>query len=412
VNRDVWVLIGLVAVMTTVAVLGLPRWVAVITALLGLAVAVGALRLERTARRPAAASASIEDERAGAAGSARELATLLDHVGEGVLLLDADERVLLANDEAARLLGRERSAIEQVTLIRAVLGIELLQVLREATGTVTDISLGDGRFLQASATRIESGDVRYVLTMQDLTRLRRAERARRDLVSNLSHELRTPLTAARALAETLAEGVGDERTRERFHVQLNEQIERLSDMVERLLRLSRIESQVERFELTTVEPRALFASAADRVAPIAGRRSVEVDETLHTNLAVVADPERALEVLENLLVNAIEHSPEGGRVLVEAHEETDAVRFEVSDDGPGVLPRDRPRVFERFYTGEESRQGAGTGLGLAIAKHIVTRLQGEIWVTDRTPGATFAFTLPRADRVDVADAERIANEAP
>lgn len=408
-TRNAALFLVLIAVVTALAVLGLPRWAALTTVLLALAITVAVVRSE--AQTSKGAPAAIEGD-ASAEASTRELATLLDQLGEGILLLDAEERVLLANEEAARLLGRSRSEIEQVTLIRAALGIELLQVLRRATGTLTDISLGDGRFLQASATRIDAGEVRYVLTMQDLTRLRRAERARGDLVSNLSHELRTPLTAASALAETLAEGVDDEQRRARFHAQLHEQIERLTDMVERLLRLSRIESQSERFELTTIEPGALIAAAADRVEPIARRRAVGIETAAHSDVGVVGDPDRALEVLENLTLNAIEHSPEGGRVRLEAFEEPEVVRFEVSDDGPGVLPSDRARVFERFYTGEESRHGAGTGLGLAIAKHIVTRLQGEIWVTDRTPGATFAFTLPRADRVDVAEAERRANEAP
>jgi signal transduction histidine kinase len=409
VTRNAAVFLVLVAVVTALAVLALPRWVALTTVMVALAITIAVVRAEAGV---ADAVAEPTEGESKPEAPTRELATLLDQLGEGILLLDTEERVLLANEEAARLLGRSRSEIEDVTLIRAALGIELLQVLRRATGRLTDISLGDGRFLQASATRIEAGEARYVLTLQDLTRLRQAERARGDLVSNLSHELRTPLTAAGALAETLAEGVDDEQRRARFHAQLHEQIERLTDMVERLLRLSRIESQSERFELTTIEPGALIAAAADRVEPIAQRRSVVVDTIAQTGVGVVGDPDRALEVLENLLLNAIEHSPESGQVGLAAVEQAEAVRFEVSDDGPGVLPSDRPRVFERFYTGEESRHGAGTGLGLAIAKHIVTRLQGEIWVTDRTPGATFAFTLPRADRVDVADAERRANEAP
>jgi signal transduction histidine kinase len=105
-----------------------------------------------------------------------------------------------------------------------------------------------------------------------------------------------------------------------------------------------------------------------------------------------------VEVLTNLIDNAIRFSPAGGSVTIEAERSDAMVRFSVRDQGPGILPSDRLRVFERFYTGEDARTtGAargGTGLGLAIARHIVSRLGGEIWVSDDTPGATLCFTLP------------------
>jgi signal transduction histidine kinase len=127
---------------------------------------------------------------------------------------------------------------------------------------------------------------------------------------------------------------------------------------------------------------------------------------------VLGDRERVLEVLANLLDNAFKHTPEDSTVRLAAQSEGDTVRFEVSDEGPGILPSDRERVFERFYTADRARTtSAGTGLGLSIARHIIDRLGGRIWVDDRTPGATLCFTLPIAPAPAASEASGGAPEA-
>jgi len=313
-----------------------------------------------------------------------------------VLLLDAENTVIAANTAAAQILGRPRTTMTGVSLIRAARDHVFLDVLRESAAEPRQVELGEQRVIFATATPVASDDIRTVLTLQDMTALRRAERARQDLIANVSHELRTPIAAALALAETLESGVDEPDQHARFSRQLTSEIERLGRIVDRLLRLSRLESRAEEFQLETVNIQELLSESQRRIAPVAERRSVQMRCEVDPGTPPArADRERVLEVLSNLIDNAIRHSPEGGTVRLRAGGLEEGVRLDVSDEGPGIAPQDRVRIFERFYTGDRSRgEGMGTGLGLAIARHIVSRLGGEMWVSDEVPGATLSFTLP------------------
>ena len=382
------------AAMTAIGVAALPDgldWIAAVVGV-GLAGALIATQRETAAGLPTAAAPAVD--------VVQELRAILALLPEGILVVDANEIVLVANPAVARILRRPPEAMEGVTLIRATRDAALVQVLREATGEPRDLSLGDDRLVRAAATRVGMAGVHAVLTVQDLTALRNAERARSELVANVSHELRTPIAAARALAETLETGVDEPDQRQRFHEQLTREIERLGEIVERLLRLSRLESRAEEFDLQPVAVSELLRVAVMRMQPVADVAQVTFaveEEPLGATGEVVTDRERALEVLTNLVDNALRYSPAGGAVTLRAEAMDHAVRLSVRDQGPGILPADRQRVFERFYTADRARGGGtGTGLGLAIARHIMSRLGGEIWVADETPGATLCFTLPRA----------------
>ncbi len=381
------------AAMTAIGVAALPDgldWIAAVVGV-GLAGALIATQRETAAGLPTAAAPAVD--------VVQELRAILALLPEGILVVDANEIVLVANPAVARILRRPPEAMEGVTLIRATRDAALVQVLREATGEPRDLSLGDDRLVRAAATRVGMAGVHAVLTVQDLTALRNAERARSELVANVSHELRTPIAAARALAETLETGVDEADQRQRFHEQLTREIERLGEIVERLLRLSRLESRAEEFDLQPVAVSELLRVAVMRMQPVADVAQVTFaveEEPLGATGEVVTDRERALEVLTNLVDNALRYSPAGGAVTLRAEAMDHAVRLSVRDQGPGILPADRQRVFERFYTADRARGGGtGTGLGLAIARHIMSRLGGEIWVADETPGATLCFTLPR-----------------
>ena len=239
------------------------------------------------------------------------------------------------------------------------------------------------------------GGATRLLLVEDVGELRAAQRARSDLVGNLSHELRTPVAAARALAETLASGVDDDDDRARFLGRLVEELERLGEMIRGMLRLARLESGSEPLAREECDVAALLQTAANRIEPVARARRVGIDVVAADGPAVRCDRERVLEALSNLLDNAVRHSPHGGLVRLSTHPDDRGVRVDVQDEGPGILPGERERVFERFYTGGEARDSSdGTGLGLAIARHIVVRHGGAIWVDDRSPGATLCFTLP------------------
>jgi len=388
-----------IAVIAALAVALMPRPLAAVTTVAAVLVAGWSAR-RATPPMPASPPPSTV-----AASRPRAIA-LPEHWLEGfpcgVFLLDRESNVVAVNQAALTLCHRRRAEVEGVSLIRAVRDHNIAQVAREAAGVPREIDIRDGQVVRVTATRLAEpiAGARYVLALEDLTALRHAQRARSDLVANASHELRTPVTAALALAETLERGVPDDARRLDFHQRLTNEVTRLSDIIEGLLNLSRLESRNDEFTIEALSPAELLQTSARRIEPLleAGRSLTLIDGCSAT---AIGDRERVLEVLANLLDNALRVSPPNGTVTLGAFEGEDEVRFEVRDQGPGIISRDRARVFERFYTGDRSRTdlnngsaARNSGLGLAIARHIVSRLGGRIWVADRSPGATLCFTLP------------------
>ncbi len=374
----------------------------------GLAAGVGAALALLTHPRlpPAPVDASVEAAPGTPSHDAPpDAGALLDHVSDAVLVLDAQRVVLHTNAAARTLLAAEGGALVGRPLLRSAWSAELAALVAAATGIPQEVTLPGGRTLLASAFVIDGAGPRTALVLTEISASRRADRARSELVANLSHEIRTPVAAARALAETLEAGVEDEGRRQRYQSQLLAELDRLSEIVARAMRLSRIESGGEVLDIASQDPARLLQSALLHVAPLAEVAGVHLEDASEAPLPPVrADFERVIEVLTVLLDNAIKFSPSAGRIVVRGF--LDAARpafvtFEVRDQGPGVLPGERERVFERLYTGDPARattgDRAGFGLGLAIARHLVARHGGHIWIEDVPgPGASFRFTLPIA----------------
>ena len=393
----------------TVAVVGtfaLPQgWAAVIAlvavlALLGVALRTGARRPPRPPVR-----ASPEPP---APPSADAWRPVLEMLPLGVALLDEELAVLDANPAFAALVGHPVDGMIDASLIRATREYDLTAAVREGPTDEREVQLTGGRHVRVLvaplAPPLLEGRATLLLCVEDITALHDAQRARTDLVANLSHELRTPISGARAIAETLQAASEDAAGRERFVGLLTEELERMTDLVQRMLRLAQLESELEPLDLEAVTPASLLEAAAERFGPVAGRQDVRIEVEQAAPDAVRANPGRAGEVLANLLDNALRHSPPGSRITLAAvADDNDAVRFEVRDEGPGILLQERDRVFERFYTGDVAREaGSHTGLGLAIARRLVQQQDGRIWVADRSPGATLCFTLARADGMAAA----------
>lgn len=391
----------------TVAVVGtfaLPQgWAAVIAfvavlALLGVALRTGARRPPTPTVR-----ASPEPTAPPEPPSADSWRPVLDMLPLGVALLDEELTVLDATPAFAELVGHPVGGMIEASLIRATREYDLTATVRERPAEARDVHLTGGHQVRVRVAPLSppllGGRATLLLCIEDVTALHDAQRARTDLVANLSHELRTPIAGARAIAETLQSASEDPADRERFLGLLTDELERMTDLVRRMLRLAQLESELEPLDLEAVTPASLLEVAAERFGPVAGRQDVRIEVEHAAPDAVRANPGRAGEVLANLLDNALRHSPPGSRITLAAvADDTDAVRFEVRDEGPGILLPERDRVFERFYTGDVAREaGSHTGLGLAIARRLVQQQGGRIWVADRSPGATLCFTLARAD---------------
>ncbi|MFQ3609934.1 MAG: ATP-binding protein [Fimbriimonadales bacterium] len=238
---------------------------------------------------------------------------------------------------------------------------------------------------------------RYAIALLDKSELVRLEQVRRDFVANVSHEFRTPLASIRSLAETiLQDNEMPPNTRERFLNLIIQETDRLTRIADDLLVLSRAESLPPQREV--VELGVLAQRAVEQVRTEAQSRGVSLTTEIQSPLTVLANADQMIQVILNLLTNAIRYNkPEGSiRVRTYVREPNHAV-IEVSDTGIGIPSEDLPRIFERFYRVDKtrSRETGGTGLGLAIVKHIVESHGGQVEVeSEYRVGSTFRIVLP------------------
>ena len=266
--------------------------------------------------------------------------------------------------------------------------------LREMVAAARTMARGDYSRRVTATSRDEVGELaRAFNTMA--AELAEVDRMRRDLVANVSHELRTPIGALRATLENLVDGVEpvDARTLEGMLAQ----VDRLGRLVEQLLDLSKLESGAVPLERGRFRAGSLVERVVRDWRDRAEECGVRLESGVDAALEMEADEERMLQVLENLVANAIRHAPEGSRVVLRAHRLDGRARLEVVDEGPGIPAAEAERVFERFYRVDSARSGSegGTGLGLAIARWIVELHGGEIRAETAEPhGCRMVVELP------------------
>jgi two-component system, NtrC family, sensor histidine kinase KinB len=259
------------------------------------------------------------------------------------------------------------------------------------------IRAGDRFWLpRGTAARSADGQILVVISLQDVTRLRRFEEMKGDIVATVAHELRTPLTSLRmALHLCLEESAGPiTGPQQELLSAARADGERIQALADDLLDLSRLQAGRLEMELETLPAAALVDAATDAVRGAAHEKGVSLQrEILPDCPPVRADRDRATLVLTNLLQNAVRHTPAGGHIVVAAHAEDAHVRFEVRDDGEGIPAEYLGRVFDRFFR-VPGRDAKGTGLGLAIAREIVQAHGGRIGVeSEPGRGSRFHFSL-------------------
>ncbi len=333
------------------------------------------------------------------------LAAILQNMTDGVLIADGDGLVRMINPAAARLFGVDREQTMGRSLVEVVRNHQVVDLWRlcrqngELQSTGLEIN-PERLYMQVIISPLESTIPGAVLMVfQDVTRLRRLEIVRRDFVSNVSHELRTPLASLKALTETLQEGaLDDPPAARRFLLRMDLEIDNLTQMVQELLELSRIESGRVPLRRQPVRPEDLIDRAVERMQLQAERAAL----TLHVECAdglpgLLVDRERMEQVLVNLLHNAIKFTPPGGEIVVSGRADGRRVILAVRDTGVGIPADALPRIFERFYKTDAARSTRGTGLGLSIARHLVESHEGRIWAeSDAGQGSTFFISLPAA----------------
>ncbi|MBU2102684.1 MAG: cell wall metabolism sensor histidine kinase WalK, partial [Candidatus Omnitrophica bacterium] len=335
-----------------------------------------------------------------------QLEAVITSMAEGVIALDAEQRIVLINPASQRIFGILESDVRGKFFLEVVRNNEIFEIVSAVFATCVSISkevtfLSPIRTIfKVSATPLTADTAikGCVLLFYDMTEIRKLESTRAEFVANISHELKTPLTSIKGFVETLLEGaIDDKKNRENFLHIIQEHTERLEHLISELLELSRIES---RHLVLRHEPIALknFIDSVRLDYAIAlQKKHIALTNNIPLHISALADKEQLLRVISNIIDNAIKFNTENGTITIECTETQGTLRISVQDSGVGITHGDRERVFERFYQVNKSRAGSksGAGLGLAIAKHIIELHGGSIGVESAEgQGSIFWFTLP------------------
>jgi two-component system phosphate regulon sensor histidine kinase PhoR len=340
-----------------------------------------------------------------------KLRAMLAGMVEGVVAVDAQDRILFANTAARRMLDLPAEELEGILLWEVAPIGELEALLRRVRPAATperrELELFRGEREQVlgvhASAFLGGGGEGIVIVLHDLTDLRRLERVRRDFVANVSHELKTPLTSIKGFVETLLSGaLHDQANNERFLRRIEANVERLNHLVSDLLSLARIESQGEGMPRAEVDWRSVLSEVVKRHEEACARKGLALELVgADQSCPVLGDREAMLQILDNLLDNAVKYTP-AGRVRVSLSTTPGRGVLRIEDTGIGIPREHLERVFERFYRVDKarSREMGGTGLGLSIVKNLVENLAGEVSVESEVGrGSAFTVELPLARSV-------------
>lgn len=337
----------------------------------------------------------------------QQLTNILASIEDGVISLTRHGEVVLYNEAAARHLGLEPDQpIQQADLPKPLQ--DAINRARESQHSEQGEFAVDGHIydVEAAPIYVNSEYTGLVLIWHDVTKERELEHMRQDLISNISHELRTPLSYLQGYSEALLDGTVEEETaRQHYQEIILRETLRLRGLVNDLLDLSRLESATLELPREPVEVAVCLAELRQRLAPQLEQSQVELPLAIDPNLpAVEASFNRVLQILLNLVDNALRFTPPGGQITVDCRPAGNYVRTTVTDNGPGIPTAELPLVWHRFYRVKGSKsQASGSGLGLAIVKNLVEAYGGQVGV-ESSPGrgTAFYFTLPIARKTDFA----------
>jgi len=337
----------------------------------------------------------------------KTLNSVLDQMNDAVFIVDKEGFIQLSNPAAGRLFNFTNVNVSGKTLIEVTRNHQLFDLWKKckndhSQNEITFEINPQKLFVQAIAKPLDDiypGGV--LLIIQDLTRLRQLEKIRSDFVSNVSHELRTPIASIKALSDTLQEGaLEDPPAARRFLSRMDVEIDNLSQMVQELLELSKIESGRVPLKKIVFSPEKLIEQAIERMQVQSERSGLLLSSEVLKDLPnIFADPDKIGQVFVNLLHNAIKFTSPGGSIKIKAWEKNGDIVFLIEDTGIGIDEISVSRIFERFYKTDPARSSGGTGLGLSITKHIIEAHGGVVWVESQPGvGSRFYFSLPKIQR--------------
>uniref|UniRef100_A0A7C2K019 histidine kinase n=1 Tax=Schlesneria paludicola TaxID=360056 RepID=A0A7C2K019_9PLAN len=352
----------------------------------------------------------LQEQRRQSEQNHARLETVLGAMLEGVLAIDVDQRLLFANNAALRLLDLKPTGMIGRPIWEGVRQAAVQELVRQAFAGENpprlEFDLPRTHSTVAATVSRLPGDPSpgIVLVLHDVTELRRLENLRREFVQNVSHELKTPLSSISAYADTLLEGaLEDEGCNRQFVERIAEQADRLHTLILDLLALARLEGDEHAFDVEPTDVTRIVTASLDAHAGVAQAKQLTLTaDGPGEPVFGLADDEGLRTILDNLLDNAINYTPEGGQITVRWRQDGSAVHIAVTDTGVGIAREHQARIFQRFYRIDKarSRELGGTGLGLAIVKHLCQVFGGSISVHSALgQGSTFTVELRAAPQL-------------
>jgi two-component system phosphate regulon sensor histidine kinase PhoR len=333
-----------------------------------------------------------------------QFGSVLDDLGEGVIVFNDSAEITYHNDQALRILNLKidinNKTLEELN-IKAIGNLYDIASKKKKSNKEFEIDLGNGSTRWVLASMNQSNTAKqYILVVHDITQLRKLDSMRRDFISNVSHELRTPVSVIMANSETLLSGALDNKAdAENFSKAILHNAERLSEMVSDLIDLSRIEYGELKLEFEKVNINQSILKALDAIKGLAAKKEISLNFDEYDDEFIRVDINAIDRILINLLDNAIKYSPNKSSVSITIEDRNSHIEVNVTDSGKGIDDSDKVRIFGRFYRTAQARASdkTGSGLGLAIVKNLVHSLDGDVGVRNsNSGGSNFWFTVPKA----------------
>ena len=332
-----------------------------------------------------------------------QFGSVLDDLGEGVIVANQDGQIKYENDQFSQILNLNEvngKKIEELN-IKPLDNLFRRSKKKKRADIEFEIELNDKsiRWVLATINKSKSTN-EFIMVVHDITQLRSFDSMRRDFISNLSHELRTPVSVIRANSETLIDGaLEDKKQAKVFAKAILHNSERLTDMVSSLLDLTRIEYGELKLNFKQIDLNEFINNFITSISSLSKKKNINIKFQSNHKGDIYADPQAIERIMNNLIDNAIKYSEKGSEILVITKNDSDSfIKVMIEDSGSGISDEDQDFIFSRFYRTASARatDNQGSGLGLAIVKHLVNSLNGEVGI-DSAPerGSVFWFTVPK-----------------
>ena len=329
-----------------------------------------------------------------------QFGTVLDSINQGVIIFNKNHKVRFANDIALEIFGKHKFFLGEKIKNKQLSSInKLLKKTKEYSSAETEFSFknkGVEVNLHLSATIMESTN-EYILVINNISSLRKLENLRKNLLTDISHEIKTPVSVIRAGSETLNSGaLNDIGTAKKFTKSIQENAERLSEMIDDLLELEKIEFSGLVLNKKKVNVFNEVNLIIESVQSLVFEKNLIVENTINQEHFIKTDKDSFRTIISNLLANAIKYSPQKSLIIFETSIENNNVVISISDNGYGIEKQNLKRVFDRFYRTDKARAHTkGTGLGLSLVKQLTGRLGGSVYVESKiNVGSKFFVRLP------------------